>query len=147
MQNLSIEYTYTNEDAIDMELKCSICNDPFLSPVNCVECGQTFCDRCIRLWSIHDSSCPLCRRMKTIFLPVISRVVHNQLDRLPVRCSLCQEENIERSNFRAHLTIACPKRMATCPKKCGWKGLQELVEVHQSQCRKRSGSWWNIFSW
>ena len=147
MDTLSIEYTYLNEDDIDSELKCSICNDPFQSPMNCLECGQTFCERCIFLWSKDHPTCPLCRRERSYYGPVISRVVRNQLDRLAVRCSLCEEENIQRGNFHAHLTNTCPKQLVACAKNCGWKGCRELFEKHQSKCRKQRFSLWHISSW
>ena len=67
----SMSYRYLNEDAIDDELRCVICNDPFQSPVNCI-------DR----WYRQQTSCPFCREKGYLFVPVITRILLNQLNRL-----------------------------------------------------------------
>ncbi|CAF0744339.1 unnamed protein product [Adineta steineri] len=94
-------YIYTNEDEIDIELKCSICNEPFQSPMNCKSCGNTYCQECIMQWMVQQLSCPSCRQIGNQFLPVISRVVLNQLNRLLVQCTLCQQMNIQRNRWDA----------------------------------------------
>jgi hypothetical protein len=142
-----MSYTYIDEDEIDPELKCMICNDPFQSPVNCIQCGQTFCQQCIDTWYKQQTSCPSCRKNGYLFVPVITRIVINQLNRLLVQCSLCQQTNIERGQFYEHMTINCPKQIVTCTDKCRWKGRRENWEKHLIKCRKnRVCRWWNIFS-
>ena len=142
-----MSFTYINEDDIDLELKCMICNDPFQSPVNCVRCGQTFCQECIDQWYRQQTSCPACRQNGYLFVPVITRILLNQLNRLLVQCSLCQQTNIERSNFPTHAAVICPKQIVVCTDQCGWKGRRENLERHLSKCRKKQSSrWWNIFT-
>ncbi|UJR32371.1 hypothetical protein I4U23_019833 [Adineta vaga] len=128
-------YTYVNEDQIDVELKCSICDEPFQSPMNCKSCGNTYCQICIENWMKQQLSCPSCRQIGNQFLPVISRVVLNQLNRLLVQCTLCQQTNIQRSNFNDHISCTCPKQMVICTDNCGWKGLRENLEEHVRLCR------------
>jgi hypothetical protein len=146
-----MSYTYVNEDQIDIELICVICNEPFQSPVNCIKCGHTFCQRCIDTWTKQKLSCPSCQQMGNQFPPVITRVVLNQLDRLFVQCSLCQQANIQRSNFNYHISYTCPKHIITCTDKCGWKGCRENLDQHLIVCRQnrfnwfRSPRWWNVF--
>jgi hypothetical protein len=131
-----MNYTYINEDEIDIELKCSICDEPFQSPMNCKLCGNTYCEECILKWLEQQLSCPSCRRNGNNFLPVISRVVINQLNRLLVQCKLCQQINIQRSNFSDHISCTCPRQIVKCTDTCGWKGYREQLEQHLIQCRQ-----------
>ena len=141
-------YTYINEDQIDIELKCTICEDPFQSPVNCTSCGNTYCQSCIKKWMEQQLSCPSCRKVGIHFSPVISRVVLNQLSRLLVQCSLCQETNIQRSNFNDHISGSCPNQIVNCPDNCGWKGQRRNLQPHVVLCQQnryfgiRKTQWW-----
>lgn len=137
-----MSYTYLNEDEIDVELKCSICADPFEIPMNCKYCGNTYCEKCIMQWLEQQSSCPSCRKFGNNFLPVISRVVINQLNRLIVQCKLCQQMNIQRSNFTDHINSTCPKQIILCTDQCGWKGCRENLPEHLIKCRQKQ----NFFS-
>ncbi|CAF0926061.1 unnamed protein product [Adineta steineri] len=130
-------YIYTNEDEIDIELKCSICNEPFQSPMNCKSCGNTYCQECIMQWMQQQLSCPSCRQIGNQFLPVISRVVLNQLNRLLVQCTLCQQMNIQRSNFNDHISCTCPRQIVNCIDNCGWKGCRENLQEHLIECRRK----------
>jgi hypothetical protein len=143
-ENISTLYTYINEDEIDSELKCTICNEPFQSPFNCTECGQTFCQECISLWRQQQNSCPSCRKIESTFTPVISRVVINQLNRLLIQCSLCQQTNIQRHNFSDHISHVCPKQMIICPKNCKWKGPREELEQHLIKCQGKCSKWFRF---
>ncbi|PRP88866.1 hypothetical protein PROFUN_00334 [Planoprotostelium fungivorum] len=49
-------YEYVNESAIDEDLICCICLEPFVDPV-ARSCGNTFCRRCIK----DLERCPKCR--------------------------------------------------------------------------------------
>ena len=133
-------YTYVDEEKIDIELKCTICDEPFQSPVNCLECGNTFCQACIRSWAIRQTSCPSCRKIDSKFEPVLSRVVLNQLNRLIVRCTLCDQRDIQRSNLIDHLAATCPKQTVTCTDRCGWQGLREVLAEHLVACRQKRSS-------
>jgi len=140
-----MSFTYINEDQIDLELKCMICHEPFQSPVNCIACGQTFCQQCIDTWNKQQLSCPSCRKNGYLFVPVITRILLNQLNRLLVQCSLCQQINIERYHFSDHLAFTCPKKIIICTDKCGWKGRRENLEKHLIKCRKNQlccFRWW-----
>ncbi|CAF1181023.1 unnamed protein product [Adineta ricciae] len=128
-------YRYINENQIDVELKCSICDEPLQSPVNCRSCGYTYCQGCIEKWMTRQASCPSCRQQGNQFLPVISRVVLNQLNRLLVQCDLCERSNIERGNFNDHMSSTCPKQIVDCTDNCGWKGMRENLEEHVQRCR------------
>ncbi|CAF1424067.1 unnamed protein product [Rotaria sp. Silwood1] len=136
-------YTYINEDQIDLELKCIICNKPLQLPVNCTKCGQTICQKCFNLCRKQQLSCPFCRQDGSQFVPVITRIVFNQLNHLLVQCSLCQQTNIRRGNFADHIAYTCVKQIVPCTNKCGWKGRRENLENHLIRCRQTS-HWWKI---
>ncbi|CAF0927357.1 unnamed protein product [Rotaria sp. Silwood1] len=140
-------YKYINEDQIDVELKCTICDEPFQSPMNCTTCGNTYCEKCILQWMQQQTSCPSCRQIGNRFQPVISRVVINQLNRLLVECTLCQQINIQRSNFNDHISCTCPKQTINCINKCGWKGFRENYQKHLIQCRRKQVFGFFILRW
>ena len=130
------QYSYVTEDQIDSELKCSVCNQPFVQPMVGKQCEHTFCKVCIDNWYQQNFSCPLCR-MNTPFKPLTTRIVLSQLDRLLVRCSHCHQNNIERGNFDDHIQHQCRQVNVRCKAadlKCTWTGKrQELVE-HSAIC-------------
>lgn len=142
---VTLQFTYLNEDQIDEELICSICGEPFQSPMNCKSCGNTYCEKCIQQWVGQHWSCPSCRQIGNHFERVISRVVLNQLNRLLIQCQLCQEKNIQRSNFNDHLAGTCPKQLVACTDRCGWKGCRDILAKHLIDCRERRSDAWRAF--
>jgi hypothetical protein len=139
---IDMNYTYLNEDQIDIELKCAICHEPFQLPMNCKLCGNTYCQECIIKWLNQQLSCPSCRQIGNHFLPVISRVVINQLNRLLVQCKLCQQIGIQRSNYKDHISCTCPKYIIQCTDQCGWKGCRENLQEHLIKCRTMKLTQW-----
>ena len=133
----SNDYTYVNEDQIDSELKCIICQQPFVKPLVGKGCGHTFCSICIQNWLRQNSSCPSCRK-KTSFESVTTRVVLSQLDHLHVRCFHCQRNDIQRGNFDDHIQRRCPAIRVKCDAhadlKCSWRGLRQEKEQHLALC-------------
>jgi len=108
---LSNFYAYENEGQINVDLKCSICLDPFQSPFCDAYCGHTFCFECLKTWIRQKRSCPICRRYFTKFVPVTNKKRLNELDDLLVHCVHCNETNIKRGNFNDHITYRCSKRI------------------------------------
>ncbi|CAF1464029.1 unnamed protein product [Adineta ricciae] len=129
-------YLYLNEDSIPDELKCTICQEPFINPFNGTKCGHTFCESCIDNWFRHNSSCPTCRAT-TQFVPVTSRAILGQLDRLLVRCRQCNNGNIQRGNLADHIKSQCPHTVVKCKAadlKCQWQGNREQSVQHAAVC-------------
>ena len=121
------DYEYINENEIDTELKCVICRQPLQSPVSLSACNHTFCTECIKTWLAQNPKCPTCRETvvprerngpwtatASPYVPINSRIVLNQLDRLLVRCSLCDETNIQRYHWQTH-EKNCIKKTVSCP--------------------------------
>ena len=130
------EYVYENEDMIDLELKCSICQLPFQCPMSGTVCGHTFCQRCISSWYNQNSSCPTCRR-KTSFETLTTRIVLSQLDRLLVRCPYCNENNIQRCDLTGHVDQRCRQVKVRCDAadlKCTWMGKRDERAQHAAVC-------------
>ena len=147
-----VDYKYVNETQIDEELKCAICKQPLQLPVSLLICHHTFCQECIGKWLIQNQSCPTCRRSTTNrtqssfgsvsafyatpFVAINTRIVLNQLDRLLVRCTLCEESNIQRCHFKEH-EQKCAKKMVSCLSadiKCPWTGQKDTLETHVTSC-------------
>ncbi|CAF0786361.1 unnamed protein product [Adineta ricciae] len=149
----SLNYEYLNENQIDEELKCIICKQPLQSPVSLLVCNHTFCKGCIEVWLRQQQTCPTCRQptvnscprmgigrwqspLQCSFVPINTRIVLNQLDRLLVRCLICQESNIQRCHFENHEEV-CIKRTVPCPSadiKCTWSGPRDRLSSHMKEC-------------
>src|ERR1700722_6049864 len=147
-----VDYEYVNESQIDEELKCTICKQPLQSPVCLLICNHTFCKECIKTWLSQTQTCPTCRQSTTNnncssngwrrsfqtlpFASINTRIVLNQLDRLLVRCTLCQETNIQRCHFKDH-EQRCVKKMVSCPSvniKCTWTEAKGRLAMHVNGC-------------
>ena len=130
------DYIYVNEDTIDAELKCSVCQLPFQNPMSGAICGHTFCRTCISSWYNQNSSCPTCRR-KTSFETLTTRIVLSQLDRLLVRCPHCNENNIQRCDLTGHVDQRCRQVKVRCDAadlKCTWTGKRDERAQHATVC-------------
>jgi hypothetical protein len=131
-------YRYMNEDEIDDELKCVICQRPFYDPVSSILCHHTFCKICIIACIDRERRCPICRRNSNHddYQPVVSRPLLNQLNRVPVCCDACQERNIQRGNFQDHTKI-CPNWIIPCTAediRCAWQGMRNQLANHLRIC-------------
>ncbi|CAF2527869.1 unnamed protein product [Rotaria sp. Silwood2] len=143
------DYEYINENEIDNELKCVICQQPLEFPVSLLICNHTFCKECIKKWLYKNQTCPICRQItryhfeknnqsfeQFLYVPINTRIVLNQLDRLLVRCLRCNEINIQRCHWKNH-EKNCSKRIVCCPSadiKCPWKGSQDILSIHLNNC-------------
>ncbi|CAF0914547.1 unnamed protein product [Adineta ricciae] len=131
---------YINEDSIDSNLICSICQKPFKEPV-CTSCDHTYCKQCITRWltSNKTKSCPTCMKqpLSTKELVQASRPLRNMIDQLRVRCVLCEQADLQRGNFLDHIDKICPKTTTGCQAadiKCPWKGTREELPAHLPTC-------------
>ncbi|CAF0872445.1 unnamed protein product [Rotaria sordida] len=134
-------YEYMNEISIDNYLKCPICTDPFLDPVS-TPCKHTFCRRCIVTWlELHKTSCPSCREIlsKEDLTSISVIFIHGMLNEILVKCTLCDEINLQRGNFQNHINNLCPKADVSCSinndTSCSWIGSRDQLEIHQSKCK------------
>lgn len=108
---LSKCYIYENEDQINTDLKCSICLDPYRSPLCDTYCGHMFCFECVKRWFKLKKSCPICRRYFTKLRPVTNEKLLKELDNLLVQCTKCNEINIKRNHFNNHIKYQCRNRI------------------------------------
>lgn len=127
-----------NEDDIDNELKCVVCQQPFCEPVSSKRCHHTFCKECIIACLNQDRRCPVCRTYFDYehYQPVRSRALLNQLNRLCVRCDACQARNIQRGDFEGH-TQNCPNWIIPCIAaniRCTWQGMRNRLANHVRSC-------------
>ncbi len=140
---MDVTYEYMDEASIDTDLICSICQSPFKDPCCTPCCRALFCRECITQWIVTNSAyCPLCRTsLSTNVLTEPIRMVQNMLDRLPVKCILCGQTELQRGNFDYHVRKLCPKIAVTCPAadiKCSWAGQRDQLNQHLLDCRFES---------
>jgi hypothetical protein len=140
MSNNKCEYEYLDETSINPELLCTICNKPFVNPVS-TPCDHTFCCGCIQRWiEKNNQSCPTCRRQIQSIdqCTQVSRPLRNILDRLQIKCLICNQTGLQRDHFNDHMNKVCPKMNVSCPAvdiKCPWTGLREELEKHLTTCK------------
>lgn len=134
-----IEFEYENEDSIDINLKCGICNDPFIDPVETL-CHHSFCFRCLNQWFENSKlTCPTCRkiisRLNSKRITLLSFL--SMLNQIHVQCKLCQQSNIQRGNFHDHIDKYCAKVIVQCSAYnhgCLWTGYREELSNHLMTC-------------
>ncbi|CAF4455138.1 unnamed protein product [Rotaria sp. Silwood2] len=135
----SIDYDYENEELIDINLKCSICNGTLMDPV-VTGCHHSFCRLCLQKWvQTGKSTCPTCRKMVATkdLTPVTLLNFISMLDQILVKCKLCQQSNIQRGNFQDHIDKVCTKRIVICKANvngCSWAGPREQLQNHFDTC-------------
>jgi hypothetical protein len=131
-------YEYMDENSIHEDLLCPLCTDPFEEPLCANQCGHTFCRRCITKTFHSMSQCPTCRQSLKLedFHPVNIRPFLNQLNQLLVKCKMCSTTNIQRGNFKDHIT-KCTAAKVSCPAadiKCDWTGQRDQLQDHIRIC-------------
>ncbi|KAF2401473.1 hypothetical protein EJ06DRAFT_475916, partial [Trichodelitschia bisporula] len=106
-------------------LKCPICRNPFLQPIEVGTCGHLFCASCIYEYvdsAVHNAHlCPECRG-PIDFFGVASRVITQLLDELTVYCPNrrdgCTAE-VQRCSIVGHVSNDCGFQQIPCPdEKC-----------------------------
>lgn len=134
---MSATYEYMEEEKIDPNMICSICNSPFTDP-RCAPCEAVFCHGCITQWLKTSNSCPHCRKpLSGSGLKRAIPMIRDMLDRLPVQCVTCRKMNIRRSDFDAHVKNECPERVisSTSLDTRGAKARQEEPTTQHSRNR------------
>lgn len=133
------KYEYENEESIDKNLQCVICNEPFIDPVT-TPCHHSFCRQCLYKWlQNYNSTCPSCRekipRNSPTSITLLSFLC--MLDQILVKCKLCGQSNIQRGNFQDHIDRICPKTIASCSStdmSYLSEGVREEMQTHSSRC-------------
>jgi hypothetical protein len=132
------QFEYLDEDSVDPDLICIICNRPLFNPV-CTPCDHTFCSGCISKWiDTNTSSCGTCALPLSLDdIKPASRTIRNIVDRIRIRCLLCGQTGLERGGFRDHLKLACPNADVECVAanvKCEWTGKRNQLDDHLTTC-------------
>ncbi|CAF1233679.1 unnamed protein product [Rotaria magnacalcarata] len=135
----NVDYDYENEELIDINLKCSICNEAMIDPV-VTQCHHSFCRLCLEKWIQTDRlTCPSCRNGITINNSTAVTLLNfiSMLDRILVKCKLCQQSNIQRGNFQDHIDKICTRKIIICKANvngCSWSGPREQFQIHLDIC-------------
>ena len=122
-------YEYMHIDKIEKDFLCQFCAKPFVQPVLTPN-GETYFRQCAETKLDGKYS-------KNELTSVIDVSMLDILDKMLVRCVLCNQENLERNLFENHLMTECPKAIVSCPivkNKCTWIGLREELLEHLEEC-------------
>ncbi|CAF4028771.1 unnamed protein product [Adineta steineri] len=130
------KYEYENEQSIDKNLQCIICNEPFIDPV-VTACHHSFCRQCLDKWlQNYNSTCPTCRekipRNSPTAITLLSFLC--MLNQILVKCKLCGQSNIQRGNFQDHIDRNCSKTIDSCSSTNLWNELPGKTETSSSTC-------------
>ena len=103
-----LPYEYEDEGAIDWNLICSICSNPYTEPI-ITKCKHIFCYDCIELWFEKNPTCPICREhiLEDQYFWLTDESILTQLQQLSVKCSLCEKKQILRTDIADHLAHQC----------------------------------------
>ncbi|CAF3657815.1 unnamed protein product [Rotaria socialis] len=132
-------YEYIDKESIGSDLICLLCHNPFIDPT-VTQCGDTYCRQCIEKYMRNGSHCPSqsCNQLlSTDHLIPPSRNFISMLDKLKVRCQLCEKTNINRGTFDEHIKTSCPECILDCPGKnigCQWFGSRNEHDEHTKTC-------------
>ncbi|CAF3295251.1 unnamed protein product [Rotaria socialis] len=131
----SLQYEYVNEESIDNEFICTICQKPLDDP-RCTPCDHIFCGNCITEWiqrKIH--TCPTCRQpLRHQELTQANRIVRSIVGKFRVKCMACVKIDLERSDFERHMSTACPIVCLETDITCPWTGMREAFNNHVTNC-------------
>ncbi|CAM4838465.1 unnamed protein product, partial [Rotaria magnacalcarata] len=134
-------YEYIDRESIDSDIICLLCHNPFIDPI-VTQCGYTYCRLCIENYMGSGSNCPsqLCNQLLNtdhlIPNPPL-RIVISILDKLKVRCQLCEKTNINRGTFDEHIKTSCSEYRIDCLGKnigCQWFGPRNAHGEHTKTC-------------
>mmetsp|Transcript_64106 Transcript_64106/g.119196 ORF Transcript_64106/g.119196 Transcript_64106/m.119196 type:complete len:136 (+) Transcript_64106:78-485(+) len=67
-------------------LRCLVCFDVLLDPMECPKCQTLVCRACSDQWKNYKVTCPSCRADSVTMQQVAHRAIRAQLDGLLVRC-------------------------------------------------------------
>ena len=93
---------------IEYNVICSICSGVVVSPIQCLECENCFCESCIGDWRSQKgpNSCPF-RCKNPSFRN--SRLIKNLLSNLKFKCKNGCNEEIPYLDLEVHYKEKCPK--------------------------------------
>ncbi|CAF3441496.1 unnamed protein product [Rotaria socialis] len=134
-------YEYIARESIDSDLICLLCHNPFIDPI-VTQCGYTYCRLCIETYMRSGPNCPsqLCNQLLNTDHLIPNPPLRNFisiLDKLKVRCQLCEKTNINRGTFDEHIKTSCSEYLIDCPGKnigCQWLGPRNEHNEHTKTC-------------
>ncbi|KAH3767671.1 hypothetical protein Pelo_440 [Pelomyxa schiedti] len=154
-----LEFTYVEPVDSNPALAsviCSVCKGPFLDPMTHVECGNTFCARCIS----KANTCPTCSAEMSLDqkVPVRAMSMLQLVDSLMVSCPTCKgafprkqiiphwnkcpipcpqgcSAQIFPVSYIQHQNTSCSETLVTCPR-CQVRAKRGVISSteHKTSC-------------
>ena len=131
------QYLFNADESLLSELKCAICPNLIWNPVECNECGNLFCEYCIKE-SIRNSGnyCPLCKTSP--FNSRQAKGLKRFFNKIRIKCinNNCKEKP-EYSDYVRHLEN-CKYRLYHCNNEgCKYQDTLENIKYHSNECKYR----------
>lgn len=135
---VSKKYISNIDDSLFSDLQCAICFNLLWNPMECSECGNSFCEYCIKKNILigANNSCPLCKSRQ--FNPRKAKGLNKFLNKVRIRCNNnpCKEKP-EYFDYVNHLE-KCPFRRYHCTNEgCKYEDTLDNIKYHSSECQYR----------
>ncbi len=137
-RGISRDSIFNIDESLFLNLQCGICGNLLWNPMMCNDCGNSFCEYCIKknLTIGVNKSCPMCRSKQ--FNPGKAKVLNKFFGRVKIRCNNKQcKEKPEYFNYIKHLE-ECPFRLYHCTNEgCKYEDTLDNIKHHSSECPNR----------
>ena len=137
-EGISKDYILYIDESLFLNLQCGICYNLLWNPMMCNDCGNSFCEYCIKknLTIGVNKCCPICRSKQ--FNPGKAKVLNKFFGRVKIRCNNKQcKEKPEYFNYIKHLE-ECPFRLYHCTNEgCKYEDTLDNIKHHSSECPNR----------
>ena len=133
-EGIKYENIFNKEDPILKDLECPICLNLIWDPIECNDCGKTFCKICLEKTKETKDSCPTCR--KNPFQGRISKSLRTFFNKIKINCIFkgCKEHPYY-SEYIDHIK-KCKFRLYQCNNEgCNYQDILEKMEIHSTECK------------
>ena len=125
------------DEAFLSDLQCSICLNLIWTPYECSECGNIFCEYCIKeSMKVCSRFCPLCKKKDFTIRPV--KTLRKFFNKIRIKCinKNCKEKP-EYSDYIGHLE-KCDFRLYHCKNEgCKYEDILINMKIHSNECKYR----------
>ena len=130
------KYLWKIDDSLLSDLKCGICLNLVWNPMECNECGNSFCEYCINESKKSRNACPMCKSRPFNFRK--AKGLKKFLSKIRIKCNneKCKEKP-EYFDYVKHLET-CPYRLYNCANEgCKYQDTLDFIKYHSNECKFR----------
>ena len=129
-------YLCNIDESVLSDLKCVICLNLLWDPMECNECGNSFCSYCINESIKINNFCPLCKSRPINFRK--AKGLNKFLNKIRIKCCNDQcKEKPEYFDYVNHLE-KCRYRLYHCTNEgCKYQDTLDNIKYHSNECKFR----------